>query len=493
MEEITAVVNDDMGAPINYPMQLVALDPRLNLALLAFSVTDPPLTSGLTIGGIAQKGDDVWAAGYPAINNQPDFRLNKGTISQPRFYDRSLNSNPVNFIVYDSQLYAGYDGGPLLKKMGEDNYIVLGLNIWQPSPIQAKTGQHIAVSGNDLKMFLNRASSLTPVANDELSFKRQATTFVNALNNRNSEQLAPLLGASVVANEGYDAFKQVAVNNSRDLWYQQLFISPLATLRQALALHINQQAKQQDIRYTLTNISLFSTITGQMATADFTSDNDNKVHSSLWQLGATGWQLQSSNLPLFKNNDKLQTRAVSSQKPNKNEKNEDGTNNSVAHFNGIAINAALHFKPNNKNIGFVGGLDVLSGYKWLYFPWGVRVFNNFTTHYSDNGTKRTELLTLIGLNAGVALRLPIHWGKVYVAPYGEYRLGTSFTAGQDGLRIMPYQQWNAGLMVKLANNLATSFDVGQILPLTARFPTNDILATPDKNLVGTFRLIFTLW
>lgn len=101
--------------------------------------------------------EDITAAGFPGLQNQPSWQLTRGSVSNAHL---KLPEEKRAYIQHTAAIDPGSSGGPLLRKQGK-GYEVLGLNTLKAF---AREQVGIAIPNEDLRRFLGSLS--TPDTSD---------------------------------------------------------------------------------------------------------------------------------------------------------------------------------------------------------------------------------------------------------------------------------------------------------------------------------------
>ncbi len=100
----------------NFPIRLIKVDPRLDLALIKIDGEFRPLD--FADSDLVKVGDKVIALGNP---NGLSFTVTEGIVSQ---INRELNGVPYNLLQTDVSINPGNSGGPLVNIQGQ----IVGIN-----------------------------------------------------------------------------------------------------------------------------------------------------------------------------------------------------------------------------------------------------------------------------------------------------------------------------------------------------------------------------
>lgn len=99
-----------------------------------------------------QDGEDIFAAGFPGLNNNPSWQLTKGMVSNAH-----LLLDGIDFIQHTAAIDPGSSGGPLLRKK-DGKYEIIGLNTMKAF-MRDRVG--MAVNAADIQAFLSAKADTT--------------------------------------------------------------------------------------------------------------------------------------------------------------------------------------------------------------------------------------------------------------------------------------------------------------------------------------------
>ena len=102
-------------------------------------------------------GDDVFAAGYPALLGTPGWQLSKGVVTNGKAVVEQIYPGEVTSLIqHGAAIDAGNSGGPLLVK-SEEGWIVLGVNTWS---ILNRNDTYFALPAERVKEMITRMGEL---------------------------------------------------------------------------------------------------------------------------------------------------------------------------------------------------------------------------------------------------------------------------------------------------------------------------------------------
>lgn len=142
---------------------VVAVSPLTDMAMIAL-----PDSSGLEPIPLSdtpmQDADEVWAAGFPALGDDPSWQITQGTVSNSELYREELLGRQQAAIQHTAPLDAGSSGGPLLRKNEAGDYSVVGINTWKAG---YRDGVGIAIPLSAIRHFLLYGNEQEPKSDDE--------------------------------------------------------------------------------------------------------------------------------------------------------------------------------------------------------------------------------------------------------------------------------------------------------------------------------------
>jgi len=145
-------------------LTIIAVDEEADLALLAFPAEDNPSNALTFVTSRVNEGDEVYAAGFPALGITPIWQFSKGMISNasvsfPRsLYDETLMGP---YIQHTAQIDPGNSGGPLLvlQRNTQSGYAVAGVNTL--SAVRRQTANY-AIPASKVQAFVETALNQKP-------------------------------------------------------------------------------------------------------------------------------------------------------------------------------------------------------------------------------------------------------------------------------------------------------------------------------------------
>lgn len=142
---------------------VVAVSPLTDMAMIAL-----PDSSGLEPIPLSdtpvQDADEVWAAGFPALGDDPSWQITQGTVSNSELYREELLGRQQAAIQHTAPLDAGSSGGPLLRKNEAGDYSVVGINTWKAG---YRDGVGIAIPLSAIQHFLLYGNEQEPKSDAE--------------------------------------------------------------------------------------------------------------------------------------------------------------------------------------------------------------------------------------------------------------------------------------------------------------------------------------
>lgn len=127
--------------------EVIGTSPTADLALIripdTLSALVPLAISSLPIS----EGEDIAAAGFPRLNNDPSWQLTRGTVSNSAL---RIDGNSVSFVQHTAPIDPGSSGGPLLRKQN-GVYEVVGINTLKAF-YRDRVG--MAIPSEDIRTFL---------------------------------------------------------------------------------------------------------------------------------------------------------------------------------------------------------------------------------------------------------------------------------------------------------------------------------------------------
>lgn len=129
---------------------VVAVSPLTDMAMVA--LPDSTDLEPISLSDTAvQDADEIWAAGFPALGDEPSWQITQGTVSNSELYREELLGRQQAAIQHTAPIDAGSSGGPLLRKNEAGDYSVAGINTWKAG---YREGVGIAIPISAIRHFL---------------------------------------------------------------------------------------------------------------------------------------------------------------------------------------------------------------------------------------------------------------------------------------------------------------------------------------------------
>ncbi len=129
---------------------VMAVSPLTDIAMV--SLPDSSDLVALPLCAVpVHDAEEVWAAGFPGLGDEPSWQVTKGIISNSELYREELLGRQQAAIQHTAPIDAGSSGGPLLRKDSADRFVVVGLNTWKAG---YRDGVGIAIPLGTLQHFL---------------------------------------------------------------------------------------------------------------------------------------------------------------------------------------------------------------------------------------------------------------------------------------------------------------------------------------------------
>lgn len=144
---------------------VIAISPLTDIAMVALPDTADLVPVPLAETDV-QDAEDIWAAGYPGLGGKPEWQLTNGIVSNSALYRSELLGKQQAAIQHTAPIDPGSSGGALLRRVDEDNYVLVGLNTWKAGN---RDGVGIAIPVSALRHFLEHGNEQPTKTDEELS------------------------------------------------------------------------------------------------------------------------------------------------------------------------------------------------------------------------------------------------------------------------------------------------------------------------------------
>lgn len=142
---------------------VVAVSPLTDMAMIA--LPDSTDLEPISLSDTAiQDADEIWAAGFPALGDEPSWQITQGTVSNSELYREELLGRQQAAIQHTAPIDAGSSGGPLLRKNEAGDYSVVGINTWKAG---YREGVGIAIPLSAIRHFLLHGVEQEPKSDAE--------------------------------------------------------------------------------------------------------------------------------------------------------------------------------------------------------------------------------------------------------------------------------------------------------------------------------------
>lgn len=275
-------------------LTVIAVDEELDLALLAFSSNDKPSSGLIFVTRRVEEGEDVYAAGFPALGITPLWQFSRGMVSNASAtFAKSLNDETLMgpYIQHTAQIDPGNSGGPLLvvQRNAASGYAVAGINTLSASRRQAA---NYAIPAASAVKFISAAINQKPETY-KAALEEQIDRFLKGLNQNKAvyPHIAEFLSSVCVGENAEYAMAEMFDKGSSTL--RRAFIekceeSVVGAMGYAVAWTIENDIREQ----SSINAVLKEIIgDGEEYTVVFTINK--KDVSSVWIREYGNWRIKS--------------------------------------------------------------------------------------------------------------------------------------------------------------------------------------------------------
>ncbi|MBP5451168.1 MAG: trypsin-like peptidase domain-containing protein, partial [Treponema sp.] len=235
-ESVNLVFENEDGSYSEYKnMKIIASDEDIDIALIATpsGFNRKPLSLNRNT---VNDGDEVWSAGFPALDNKPMWQFGKGSVTNSRARVEDLLSSEISTLIqHSAQVDSGNSGGPLLvSSSSEAGYSVVGINTWK---VVGREGTNFAIPSKVVESFVENTLS---GKNQAMPIDDRITQMMIALKDVDKEFLgmAKFVSNEMISLVGDEAFL-TALRTSSGSTHESLIAlyawSPIDGMRYSIA------------------------------------------------------------------------------------------------------------------------------------------------------------------------------------------------------------------------------------------------------------------
>lgn len=242
--------NDDGKSEKYNNLRVVYIDDVADVALLRFENNRNPFKRGLPfIADNVKDGDEVYTAGFPALNGEPVWQLGKGTVTNAYARIDDLIDRTVSHVIQHSgETDGGNSGGPLLVKADNSiGFAVAGINTWKATDRQST---NFSVPASLIKKVI--ADSKKPVDMDAQLAERKEAFKVALTKEKDPKKVMKYVSYEAAIKIGQqcfiDALNRSMMNSSKDFdAIANEFVScPIEGFRLSIAYTIVKDFKKSE-------------------------------------------------------------------------------------------------------------------------------------------------------------------------------------------------------------------------------------------------------
>lgn len=243
----TVVFQDDVQNEVMKftGMKLFTVNADYDIAVLAFPNDEKPFKSACTVSDdYLSEGELVYAAGFMGNLGAPTWQLIPGSVIQVS-----------DFIQHTIPIDAKNSGGPLLRRLPDNTFELVGYNIWSYS--YQKYG-NFAVTVDVIQAVIDYATDAEEYGEDpEEIIESQTYVLQNALYKFGSEneEIMDLISIDYVEAEGNAIFNNIYSSlPNKDLKKIRMLYkenSPVASLRYVITCYILQEFCKNDYYFSV--------------------------------------------------------------------------------------------------------------------------------------------------------------------------------------------------------------------------------------------------
>jgi len=275
-------------------LTIIAADEETDLALLAFPAGNSPSSALSFVTRRVEEGEDVYAAGFPALGVTPIWQFSKGMVSNASVsFPKSLLDETLMgpYIQHTAQVDPGNSGGPLLvlQKNAPSGYAVAGVNTL--SALRRQTA-NFSIPANKVQTFINTALNQKPETY-RADLDQRLDNFLKGLGENRAvyPHIANYLSSICVGENAEYAMSEMYDKGSstvRRSFIEKCEDGVVDAMGYAVAWTIENSLREQGgIRATLKDVNG----SGEEYTVVFTINN--KDVNSIWIREYGNWRIKS--------------------------------------------------------------------------------------------------------------------------------------------------------------------------------------------------------
>lgn len=399
-------------------LKVIAFDENADVALLSFPEGEKPFKSGLKFADKkALDGEDVWSAGFPGLGKDVLWQFGKGTVTNASARIKDLLDPEVSALIqHSAQVDSGNSGGPLLRKVSNDSYEVIGINTWKAT---YRDSTNYSIPSAVIVSFIEKTLSEN-VAKDK-AIKAVLNDFLSDLNNEETKlsDLSDYVSYKAVSEDGVsyvvDAYRKGSVE-ARESVNSDFSSNPVKGMKTAAAFFMRKEFKAGDFSK---DCSFEEPVENDDGSVTVKFKADSKAYNTVWVSEAvekgymqTTWKIQS-----WKDAADKSKKSSSSKKGKSVSTGMDMENVYTAAVYGVYMPALTQ----NYNL-FGLGLDFNASDLF-----GCKFEIGFDSHTGEMGKK------LVPIVCGFDLHVPLKYNSFYFVPFAELGMGATFGDFSDGM------------------------------------------------------------
>lgn len=184
---------------INYHCPVIAVSPQTDLAMILLPDTARLVPISINTGEI-EEAEEIYAAGFPGLGNEPTWQVSKGIISNAALYREELLGVHQAAIQHTAAIDPGNSGGALLRRLPNNEYELVGINTWKAS---SREGVGLAIPANTVLHFIQNGTE------EETKSDEQLTNEWNQLLREDAIQAAAMLSVEYLTTRSVEDWQAV--------------------------------------------------------------------------------------------------------------------------------------------------------------------------------------------------------------------------------------------------------------------------------------------
>ena len=191
--------------------RVIASDIERDLALVEIPDQARELSEPLAFDtDLKRDGTEVWSAGYPGLVSSPSWQLATGTVTNQEAVVPELRVPELEYVIQHSAIIGpGSSGGPLLVRLSDNDYRIVGVNTWRYG---GRDNTYFAIPAAEAAAYIAEYGDIEALPEDaelEAKLKESADRFVSEFTRPgtpNTRRMKNLVSDELVSRIGWRSY-----------------------------------------------------------------------------------------------------------------------------------------------------------------------------------------------------------------------------------------------------------------------------------------------